>query len=136
MEKTGRFFTSVVQQVFTDVASALRLFAEISSVIVIGVGLLAAFYFFVRTIGTKQEFRDIKFRLSLGRFLVVALEFQLAADIIGTAIAPSWQEIALVAATALVRTFLNYFLNLEIKNEEKQNKEIEISKRKKTILEY
>jgi uncharacterized membrane protein len=126
---------SSVEQIFTSVASALRLFAEISSVIIIGVGLGLALYFFVRTLLTKQKFQYIRFRLSLGKFLVVALEFQLAADIIGTAIAPSWEEIALVAAVALVRTFLNYFLNLEIKNEEKQNKEIEMPKESKRIWE-
>jgi uncharacterized membrane protein len=126
---------SSIQEIFTNVASAIRLFAEISSVIIIGVGLGLALYFFVRTLLSKQKFQYIRFRLSLGKFLVVALEFQLAADIIGTAIAPTWQEIAIVAAVALVRTFLNYFLNLEIKNEEKQSKETEISQGTKTILE-
>lgn len=93
--------------------------------------MAVALYLFVRTIVSKQKKQYIIFRLSLGRFLVVALEFQLAADIIGTAIAPTWQEIAIVAAVAVVRTFLNYFLNLEIKSEEKENKEIDVRGKQK-----
>ncbi len=54
----------------------------------------------------------------MGRFLIVGLEFQLAGDIIGTAVAPSWEQIAQLAAIALIRTFLNYFLNREISIEE------------------
>ena len=44
----------------------------------------------------------------------VALEFELAADILRTAIAPSWSEIGLLAAVAAIRTALNYFLEKEI----------------------
>ncbi len=110
---------SGVEEVFIQVASALKLIAEISSVVVIGLGLGVAVYFFLRTIILKQRRHYIKLRLVFGRFLVVALEFQLAADIIGTAIAPSWEQIAQLAAIALIRTFLSYFLNREINNEEK-----------------
>lgn len=53
-------------------------------------------------------------RLQLGRWLAVALEFELAADILRTAIAPSWSEIGLLAAVAAIRTALNYFLEKEI----------------------
>jgi uncharacterized membrane protein len=55
----------------------------------------------------------------------VALEFQLAADIIGTAIAPSWGQIGQLAAIALIRTFLNHFLSKEIEAEEKEKLETE-----------
>ncbi len=114
------WFVSGVEEVFVQVASALKLIAEISSVVVIGLGLGVALYFFIRTIISKQKKQYIKLRLTFGRFLVVALEFQLAADIIGTAIAPSWEQIAQLAAIALIRTFLSYFLNREIKFEEKE----------------
>ena len=124
---------SQVEHIFSNVASGLRLFAEISSVVIVGIGLGVALYFFIRTLVSKQKMQFIKFRISLGRFLVVALEFQLAADIIGTAVAPSWQEIAQVGAIASIRVFLNYFLNLEIKSEEKENEKIEIPKETKKL---
>lgn len=53
-------------------------------------------------------------RLRLGRWLALALEFELGADILRTAVAPSWSEIGQLAAIAAVRTALNYFLQREI----------------------
>jgi uncharacterized membrane protein len=57
-------------------------------------------------------------RLRLGRWLAVALEFLLAADILRTAVAPSWDEIGKLAAIAALRTLLNYFLQQEINRAE------------------
>ena len=53
-------------------------------------------------------------RLRLARWLAVALEFALAADILRTAIAPSWEDIGKLAAIATLRTALNYSLQKEI----------------------
>jgi uncharacterized membrane protein len=53
-------------------------------------------------------------RLRLGRWLAVALEFLLAADILRTAVAPTWNEIGQLAAIVVLRTALNYFLQKEI----------------------
>jgi uncharacterized membrane protein len=57
------------------------------------------------------------FRRSFGGWLVVALEFQLAADIVGTMVSPSTQHLIELGAIALIRTFLNYFLSRELKEE-------------------
>jgi uncharacterized membrane protein len=56
-------------------------------------------------------------RLDLGRFLVLGLEFQLAADILRTAIAPRFTQLAQLAAIAAIRTVLNFFLGREIKEQ-------------------
>ena len=53
-------------------------------------------------------------RLRLGGWLALALEFELAADILRTAIAPTWNEIGQLAAIIVLRTTLNYFLQREI----------------------
>jgi uncharacterized membrane protein len=50
----------------------------------------------------------------------LALEFQLGADILSTAIAPSWNQIGKLGAIAVVRTGLNYFLTREIQSERKR----------------
>ena len=47
--------------------------------------------------------------------LALALEFLLAADVVGTAVTPSWEAIGLLAAIATIRTLLNYFLHQEVK---------------------
>ena len=53
----------------------------------------------------------------------LGLEFQLAADILKTAVAPSWEEIGQLAAIAAIRTALNYFLGKEIAEEKRQIEE-------------
>jgi uncharacterized membrane protein len=70
-------------------------------------------------------------RLRLGRWLAVALEFLLAADILKTAVAPSWDEIGKLAAIATLRTLLNFFLEREIDKEEK-NKRLRADTRAQT----
>lgn len=64
-----------------------------------------------------QEPRTENIRLELGRWLALALEFELGADILRTAIAPTWSEIGQLAAIATIRTALNYFLQQEIDRE-------------------
>ena len=58
-------------------------------------------------------------RLTLARWLAVALEFELAADILNTAVTPTWSDIEKLAAIATLRTALNYFLQKEIEAESK-----------------
>jgi uncharacterized membrane protein len=57
-------------------------------------------------------------RIGLARGLSLALEFQLAADIVGTAISPDWDQVGKLAAVAAIRTFLNYFLQRELASED------------------
>ena len=49
-----------------------------------------------------------------GVWLLLGLEFELAADIIETVISPEWMDIAQLAAIAVIRTFLNYFLEQDL----------------------
>lgn len=53
-------------------------------------------------------------RLRLARWLALALEFELGADILRTAVAPTWSELGQLAAIATIRTALNFFLQQEI----------------------
>lgn len=56
--------------------------------------------------------------LRYAHWLVAALTFQLAADIIETSITTDWQTIARVGAVAVIRTFLNYFLERDVDKQE------------------
>ncbi|MFQ4135945.1 DUF1622 domain-containing protein [Nodosilinea sp. PGN35] len=56
----------------------------------------------------------IQIRLKFGLWLALALEFQLGADILSTAIAPTNEALIRLSVVAVIRTFLNYFLNQEI----------------------
>ena len=68
--------------------------------------------------GMPQEAK-VQVRLSLGRWLALGLEFALAADILRTAVAPTWRDIGQLAAIAVLRTGLNYGLEREIAREER-----------------
>lgn len=59
------------------------------------------------------------FRRMFGGWLIVALEFQLAADIVGTIVSPTTAQLIELGAIALIRTFLNYFLSKELIEEKK-----------------
>jgi uncharacterized membrane protein len=59
-----------------------------------------------------HEQRDVWLRY--GRWLIAGLTFQLAADIIETSITSSWEAVARIAAVAVIRTFLNYFLERDL----------------------
>ena len=52
--------------------------------------------------------------LEYGHWLIAGLTFQLAADIVNTSFSPTWSEVASLAAVAAIRTFLSYFLDLEM----------------------
>jgi len=96
----------------------LRLGVESLGALVIAAGLLAALVQFVRDLWEGDRRAYIDLRLTLARYLAVALEFQLAADILSTAIAPTWDQIGKLAAVAVIRTLLNYFLAKEMEVEE------------------
>jgi uncharacterized membrane protein len=61
---------------------------------------------------TNHQRREVWLQYS--RWLVYGLTFQLAADIIETSIAPSWNEIGQLGVIAVIRTFLNFFLERDI----------------------
>ncbi|MBB2910658.1 putative membrane protein [Streptosporangium becharense] len=84
-------------------------------VIVLGAGVAFVRFLLVAVRRSAEDF--IAVRLLLGRFLALGLEFQLAGDVLRTAIAPSFQQIGQLAAIAAIRTALNFFLNKEIERE-------------------
>jgi uncharacterized membrane protein len=61
--------------------------------------------------------------LRFAAWILLSLEFALGADIIRTAIAPSWEDIGKLGAIAAIRTFLGYFLGRDIETIEVEAKE-------------
>src|SRR5262245_9736997 len=96
------------------VVHALELTIEIAIVVVVGIGFSLVVVRLTSATLTRQAISFNTVRLGLARYLALALELQLGADIIGTAISPSWQQIAELGAIAIIRTGLNYFLSREM----------------------
>lgn len=93
----------------------LRLAVEASGALVIGAGVIAGARAVVRGVWARrgqQVFSDA--RLTLARYLALALEFQLGADVLSTAISPSWDQLGKLGAIAVIRTGLNYWLRREM----------------------
>lgn len=104
----------------TTVVSAvqwLKLAIETTGAIIIGIGVVSAAAQFVRALTPPQVESYNRIRLTLARYLALALEFQLGADILTTAVAPSWDQIGKLGAIAVIRTTLNIFLTREMREE-------------------
>ena len=101
---------------------SLRLVAQTIATLVEGVGIaivavavvLAAVRYLAGLAAQRRTVPSDGIRLGLGRSLALSLEFLLGADILRTAVEPSWDEIGRLAAIAAIRTALNFFLQREI----------------------
>jgi len=106
--------------VFTEQAifwiDAVALIVIVASTIQAVVGMLRVIF----TAVSPHQRSEIWLRYA--RWLIAGLTFQLAADIIETAITTDWEAIARVAAIAVIRTFLNYFLEKDF-NELREREE-------------
>ena len=94
------------------------------ALVVIVVGTVEVFFGGLRAMlasPSGHERRDIWLRYA--RWLVAGLTFQLAADIIETSITTSWEAIGRIAAVALIRTFLNYFLDRDLEDVRRRQRE-------------
>jgi uncharacterized membrane protein len=103
-------------------AGYIALFLEITAALVIAFGALAAIFGLLRPMrdGDQPRRRQKEVYLRFGEWILMGLEFALAADIVKTVVAPTWQEIGQLAAIAAIRTFLNYFLEKDIENHARQ----------------
>lgn len=101
----------------TNFTQFLRLMVEGIGVLVVAAGILVAAYHFVRLVLGRHTDSFNQVRLQMARYLALGLEFQLGADILSTAIAPSWEQIGKLGAIAVIRTLLNFFLMHEMERE-------------------
>lgn len=92
-------------------------------IILSGVSLAAYQYlysiFVGKVVSDGAEINAI--RLSLGRILILGLEFIVAADLISTTTAPDYYTIGIVAIVVAIRTLLSFSLNREIMGLSKQS---------------
>lgn len=99
----------------------LKLGVELVGATIIFLGILTAGGLLIKALVARRTADFTAIRLTLARYLALALEFQLGADILSTAIAPSWEQIGKLGAIAVIRTALNYFLSKEMQEERQQS---------------
>ncbi len=95
----------------------LRLFVEALGALVIAAGIVVVVVALLRHFLVDRGGSFVPIRLAFARYLTLALELQLAADILSTSVAPTWDRIGKLAAIAVIRTALNYFLSKELQAE-------------------
>lgn len=111
------------ESILSTLVTYLTFMAELAGAIVIAVAVIRGLFRFIpyvfrRQSATETYTEDI--RLQIGKSLALALEFELGADILKTAVAPTLAIIAQLAAIAVLRTFLNYFLEQELRKAEQR----------------
>jgi len=105
-----------MEQAVKDFVSFVALGLEAGAGLIIGIGAIKALYRLVRPAFSLEGMTDVKkgVWIRFATWLVLGLEFELGADVLRTAISPSWTEIGQLGAIAGIRTFLNYFLEKDI----------------------
>lgn len=108
-----------MEELFKITATRIALGVELVAALVIAYGAIEAI---VQLLIPRRRFEEKKLFhkrrmifLRFGVWLLLGLEFELAADIVRTAISPNWSDIGQLGAIAAIRTVLNYFLEKDIR---------------------
>lgn len=104
-------------EAFEAVAGVLALSIEAGSVLLIAFAAAQAFYLVGRLLvraPSSEPFAKRVIWLGFAAWLLLGLEFELAADVIRSAISPTWSKLGQLATVAAIRTFLSYFLSRDI----------------------
>lgn len=107
-----------MEEFFKQSAVIVATLLEATAVLLIAFGAVESMYRFV-TIWFKNKKTEAIRRvtwLNFAQWILLGLEFTLAADIVKTAIAPTWNSIGQLSAIAVMRTFLSYFLERDLEN--------------------
>ena len=106
-----------MESVLQELATYVALIAEMVCVLCIAIGVIEGVYlagrYMVMPAGPAALTRR-QVWTRFARWIILALEFALAADIARTAIAPTWDDIGQLAAIAVICTALNYFLERDL----------------------
>jgi uncharacterized membrane protein len=99
-----------------DLAGRIALVVEVAAVLIVAYGAAEAFLQIAPTIVRRPSTLGARKMtwLRFGVWLLLGLEFELAADIVRSVIAPTWADIGQLAAIAVIRTFLNIFLERDL----------------------
>jgi uncharacterized membrane protein len=109
-----------MEELLIQVARVAEMFSEAAAVLVVTFGSVEAFVTLLRIAVTPKVTHGERKAVwrRFGMWLLLGLEFELAADIIGSVVSPTWQDIGELGAIAVIRTFLNYFLERDLEGAE------------------
>ena len=101
---------------FKQIAEFVALVIQAGAVLVVTFGAVQALALVAEAIWQREADspRGREIWLKFATWILLALEFALAADLVRTAVAPTWDDIGKLAVIATIRTMLNYFLAKDI----------------------
>lgn len=105
----------MIHDLLTTTAQWISTLSNVLSTLAIAFGLVQAVVILGKSALRRMPLPGVSARIVLGRWLGMALELALAADIVGTIVAPTWDEIGKLGAIVGLRTVLNYFLAREVR---------------------
>ena len=132
-------FVLRIQELLEQVVVFLEVFLEIIAVLIIASAVAIALQRLLKRISrVKHSETWESIRLQFGLALALSLEFLLAADIVATAVSPSWDAIGKLGAVTGIRTFLNFFLEKEVQvleaKTQQTRKQLELDREQKLDL--
>ena len=101
-----------------SIINNINLLLNIVGALIIIWGVIISLLNFIKNeIGDRSKTMQLNetIRIRLGGYLVLALEFFIAGDIIKTIITPTWESLGILGAIVVIRTVLSYFLTMDLK---------------------
>jgi uncharacterized membrane protein len=106
-----------MEEIAKQITMAVSRAVEILAAVIIGIAVIKTLVnYFSLLKSSAQKITKEELRIQFGSSVAVSLELLLGADVLATAVAPSWDDISKLAAIAVLRTALNYFLERELKH--------------------
>jgi uncharacterized membrane protein len=110
-----------MEEMLREVSHGVAICSEFAAVIVIVIGAVYGTAAAIAEFSRTRKIDPLFVFRGFAGWLVLALEFLLAADILKTAISPTWTDIGQLAAIAGIRTFLNYSLSHDLSHTPEAN---------------
>ena len=105
-----------MEQALHLLAERLSQTLQFITMLLLAFGTAAALWNLVRGLFAGRPAAAVTLEVwqGLSRWLLLGLEFMLAADLIDTAVSPNWDDIGKLGAIAAIRTVLGFFLGRDI----------------------
>lgn len=115
-----------MEELLARFAQGVSLLVEAAAVLIVAYGALEAFVKILGIVATPSAAHGERKAVwrQFGMWLLLGLEFELAADIISSVVSPSWKDLGELGAIAVIRTFLNYFLERDLESAERGQAEL------------
>src|SRR5262245_21012151 len=110
-----------MEETFHEAAHVVALLIEAMAVSVVAFGAVEGFVGLLGLAAKRASSHGARKAIwrRFGGWLLLGLEFELAADIIASVVSPTWKDIGELGAIAVIRTFLNYFLEKDLEEADK-----------------